>query len=406
MNAPPQAPFALSLEEAELFRRQGFLGPFTALPPEEMESFGRIITERVLTTPTPYSNYPVQVRHLDSAAVWRLCSLPAIVDRMASLYGPDLVLWYSNVFDKPPAEPERQHEYPWHQDMMNWKLEPMLTISAWLAVTPATVENGCVEIVPGTHRKAIPLVHDTDARYSSWFGGRVADPASFSEASRVTMELTPGQFFLFNERTLHRSGPNRTRQRRLGLSVRVTVPFVKTYETWPCLRLRGRDPLGVNAYIEPPVSDPDLENWPSGLPDAENFVFERSIPGLGWHAPENDRGRGFCWMAEKNSWVELRADGRGERLFQCQILHVLAPQMLQGLQIRVNDHPLTLNWREGSVLQVEARVPEQAFRARPGRAKVAFHIPSPTRPCDVNSTSGDTRVLGIGVHRISLTSVM
>ena len=49
-------------------------------------------------------------------------------------------------------------------------------------------------------------------------------------------------------------------------------------------------------------------------------MFERSIPGLGWHLPENDRGHAFCWTGPQNdSWVELRTNGAGERRFEFRV---------------------------------------------------------------------------------------
>src|SRR4051812_43799085 len=116
--------YALSPDEMERFRQQGFLGPLTAFTPEEMARF-RPTLEKVLRTPSPYTSYFTQMRHLDSRTVWNLCSAPAIVDRMASLFGPDLILWYSNLFNKPPASPEQPGEYPWHQDRWFYQLEPM-----------------------------------------------------------------------------------------------------------------------------------------------------------------------------------------------------------------------------------------------------------------------------------------
>ena len=145
-----ELPVCLSPEEIEQFRTQGYAGPFTAFSPHEMEKFRTTVCERVLPTPTPYCPFGLRVRHLDSQAVHAMCSAPAIVERMASLYGPDLVLWNSNLFNKPPARPEQQEEYPWHQDHYNWNMEPILNISAWLAITPASGGILCP-------RSAIPL---------------------------------------------------------------------------------------------------------------------------------------------------------------------------------------------------------------------------------------------------------
>ena len=247
------APYVLKPAEIERFERQGYLGPFTAFTPEEIAERRRAIVERVLPPFTPGKYNRASRRHLDSLTIFKLCSARAIAGRVSSLLGPDLVLWGSNLFHKPP---ERAEEYPWHCDSQFWQLEPMVTISAWLALTPATLENGCVEVVPGSHQQDIPWILDDSDRYTQRFWGRTADPAYFNEADKVPMVLTAGQFFLFKERLLHRSGPNRTQEFRLGLGIRFTTPSVAVKENVDCILLQGRDRFGLNPYVKPPADDP------------------------------------------------------------------------------------------------------------------------------------------------------
>ena len=147
--------FSLTPSEVELFRKQGFLGPFAAFAPEEMEDIRKVIYERVLPTPTPYDTYG-RARYTDSETIWRLCSAPAIVDRMASIYGPDLLLWACSFFHKPPA---RGVEYPWHQDVTHWFLEPSISLSAWI------VFNGDLQ-------RGRPILVDTRAASFAGVSGR------------------------------------------------------------------------------------------------------------------------------------------------------------------------------------------------------------------------------------------
>src|SRR5690242_4725827 len=109
----------LTREEVLRFMNEGYLGPFTLCSPEEMAVLRGRIEREVLTDPGPSGN-PVQSRHLDRRVVYDICSHPAIVDRMAAIFGPDLVLWRSNFFTKEPGA----REIPWHQDFQYWPLEP------------------------------------------------------------------------------------------------------------------------------------------------------------------------------------------------------------------------------------------------------------------------------------------
>lgn len=398
--------FSLSPEEIEQFRTQGYVGPFTAFAPHEMEKFRETVCERVLPTPTPYCPFGLRVRHLDSRAVYEMCSTPAIVERMASLYGPDLVLWNSNLFNKPPARPEQQEEYPWHQDHYNWNMEPILNISAWLAITPATLENGCVEIIPGSHRQIIPPAVDTDPAKSLRFGGIASDPAYVDETRKVAMVLEPGQFFLFNERLLHHSNPNRTTEHRLGLAVRVTVPIAKVSEPFPCIMLRGEDRMGFNRYIQTPRDEPDF-HWLDSLPPGHDYLFDRPIPGRGWHVRETEGQYHFAWTGlEAEAWIDFRPVAAGDHLLRLEVIHMLTMAAVSELQLLVNGQAMATTHEEvGDTLVVEARVPEAVLQSRTDRVRVALRGSPLLRPCDLNPESTDKRSLGLGMRRIALIPV-
>ena len=77
------------------FRRDGYLGPFALCSPDEMAVL-RPEIERVLATDPANGDGRVHNRHLDSRAVYDLATRPEIVERMACLYGPDLLLWRTN----------------------------------------------------------------------------------------------------------------------------------------------------------------------------------------------------------------------------------------------------------------------------------------------------------------------
>jgi polysaccharide pyruvyl transferase WcaK-like protein len=394
--------FHLSPHEMETFRTQGYLGPFRAFETSEMERVLEIIRDRVLPTPTPYCPFGLRLRHLDSRTIFDLCSAPPIVERMAALYGPDLILWNSNLFNKPPAQPGHVEEYPWHQDHYNWNMEPILNISAWLAITPATIENGCVEVIPGSHRQMIPAATDTDPAKSLRFGGVASDPAYIDETKKVAMVLEPGQFFLFNERLLHHSNPNRSGTHRLGLAVRATVPIVRVSEPFPCVLLRGQDTMGFNHYVQPPAGEPDSA-WVASLPGEHQYSFDRPIPGKGWHLLENDGQHRFAWTGlEPEAWLDFRPVGPGEHVLRCEVLHRLSEEAVNKARVLVNGEPVTiLRTDTEGIVTLEARVSESVLRARPQAVRITLIGPC-MRPCDVNPASKDKRRLGLGVRRISL----
>ncbi len=244
--APDLAP-TLSAAEREQFHQRGFLGPYALCSPAEMAARTPAI-ERVLITPAPDHKQLGHNRHLDQRVIWDLASHPAIIGRMASVYGPDLLLWRTNFFIKH----QDGKEIPWHQDYNYWPLEPAVIISAWIAVDRTSTENGCLQIIPGSHRKILPHVRATkDMGF-----GEMADPAGYDASQAINLEMAPGEFVLFNERTLHHSHANHSTKRRIGLAVRVIVPLVKVlaYDAprHRLIQLCGGDPLGLNRLCQPP----------------------------------------------------------------------------------------------------------------------------------------------------------
>jgi ectoine hydroxylase-related dioxygenase (phytanoyl-CoA dioxygenase family) len=241
----PQQSYALSIDEVKQFHEQGFLGPFTAFSEDEMADIRDYIEREVLDHDDgPQEGAPVHDRHRDHSVIYDLYTHPAIVDRMKSIYGDDLLLWATHLWNKQPGDAE----IPWHQDGSYWDIEPPLNISAWIAIDEVTTENACVNLIPRSHQQQIPHV---DAPESVAFG-EMADPGAFDPDGAVEMELRPGQFFLFTERTLHQSDPNDSDRRRLGTSMRVTLPIVdidheSLYPGHEAAVISGEDWHGINA---------------------------------------------------------------------------------------------------------------------------------------------------------------
>jgi hypothetical protein len=389
----------LTQQQIDDFHRDGFVGPFTAFSAVEAERFRQIVCELVLTTPSPYSPYRTELRHLDSATIWSLCTSPAITGCLHSLYGPDLMVWYSNLFDKGSDRIELQGTYPWHQDTIPFEDEDQTTLTVWLALTPATAENGCVELLAGTHQQTLPILQETATGIASWFGGRVSDTSSLNPSGGTQMVLDAGQFFLFDGRVVHASGSNRTAHRRIGLSFRVTVPSKPLGVPHPCLLLGGDVGPVQNVMGVPPTRDPSLVLGAQWLRDAGTFRFDQAMPGLGWHLPEYIGQHPFRWTGpEAESWLEFARPEPGCTNVRCSILHAVAAPTLESLQILVNDVPLDIVWSElDSGVQVRADIPQSVLDRSVDRLRLTFRVAQVHRPCDLVATSTDNRSLGVAI---------
>ncbi|MDE2749629.1 MAG: phytanoyl-CoA dioxygenase family protein [Chloroflexota bacterium] len=242
----------LSRAEVDFFVENGYLGPYAAMSPAEMAELRQEIDRHVLNRAGPNPRRPMQSRHMDNAAVYDLASHPAIIERIAGLLGPDLVVWTTNFWLKEPGAAE----IPWHQDINFWPIEPPVNTSAWIAIDEVTAENACVRLIPGSHRQF--LQHSRAPAEMAI--AEMVDPDAYDEDLAVNMELKPGEFFLFSERLLHTSGENNSDKRRLGLSIRVTVPFAHIFQDshlhpgHTAILASGKDVMGFNRYAGRPKS--------------------------------------------------------------------------------------------------------------------------------------------------------
>jgi ectoine hydroxylase-related dioxygenase (phytanoyl-CoA dioxygenase family) len=196
----------------------GFAGPFPLASPAEIALIGLQLVKSVFNRPGPFANDVYLDRHLDSALVAHLCTHPAILAQVEPILGADLVVWRSIFFSKGPGS----MEVPWHQDSHFWNLDPPVTLTAWLAIDRAHRADYCMEVVPGSHRTALP--HVPSAPGSQF--PETTEPGTFDGSRAIELPVDAGMFVLFDRGLVHRSkGGGETR--RLALSVRIAPSHVK-----------------------------------------------------------------------------------------------------------------------------------------------------------------------------------
>jgi phytanoyl-CoA hydroxylase len=133
-----------------------------------------------------------------SAVLRELSAHPRFVDLCADLVGPDVRLYWDQAVYKKPEKPRR---FPWHQDNGYTFVEPQEYLTLWVALTDATLENGCPQVAPGIHRHGT-LAH----RYVDPLGYEVFE----DHPDAVAAEVRAGGVVAFSSLTPHLTGPNTT----------------------------------------------------------------------------------------------------------------------------------------------------------------------------------------------------
>ena len=124
-----------------------------------------------------------------------------VLDIVAQLLGDDLDCFLSQFIFKTPGA----YGQPWHQDALYFPFEPDAQLGVWLAVTAATLDNGCLHVLPGSQREAVHA-HTRDERPGSNYGYLEIVDHDMSGAIPVLMQ--PGDLLVFHSHLMHRSTDN------------------------------------------------------------------------------------------------------------------------------------------------------------------------------------------------------
>lgn len=129
---------------------------------------------------------------------------PAIVGRLRQLLGPHLVCPLAHHNCIMTKEPRFSSDTGWHQDIRYWSYTRPELVSVWLALGPERQENGCLQLIPGSHRVPYSRTAFDDALF---FRTDLEENQPIL-ADRVLAELDPGDVLFFHCRTLHAATRN------------------------------------------------------------------------------------------------------------------------------------------------------------------------------------------------------
>src|SRR5262249_43199210 len=178
---------------------------------------------------------------------------PAVLDAVEGIIGPDILAWDADFIIKNARDPRF---VSWHQDLTYWGLDPTEVVTAWFALSPSTIESGCMRVVPGSHRGMIIPHRDTFSRDNLLTRGQEV-AVEVDERQAADVVLRPGQMSLHDGKIIHGSHANRTDGRRIGFAIRYLPTHVRQVAgpRDSAMLVRGRDAY-CNFELEPrPAGD-------------------------------------------------------------------------------------------------------------------------------------------------------
>lgn len=208
--------------EVEAFARDGFLFPLPVFSSGETAAWAAEILALAATGVPDHPVPWIQKTYLLLPSLDAMIRDRRLTAPVAAVLGEDLLALSADVFVKPPRSSRR---ITWHQDVNFWELDPFDVLTAWVALTPATPDNGCMRYAPAGHHGRIEHVERPDPENILSRGQELA--VTVDEATAVDVVLRPGEVAFHHGLAPHASGPNHSDQPRVGVAIRYASTAVR-----------------------------------------------------------------------------------------------------------------------------------------------------------------------------------
>lgn len=234
MSAAALRTAVLDADECDGYARDGQITPAWRLPDDLLKRMQNALAQQIdVAAPARPDFIPLPHVPPKDATGARLelareffdfVTHPQLLDLVQPLLGPDIILWASAVFCKPATT---GLEVPWHQDGQYWPIRPRATVTVWIALDQVDVGNGCMRVIPGSHRMG-EFSHAVSDREDLVLNNVLDDPRIDLDSARDIV-LEPGQVSLHDVALVHGSQPNTSGRRRAGFAIRY-MPATSLYD--------------------------------------------------------------------------------------------------------------------------------------------------------------------------------
>mgnify|MGYP003956548239 FL=1 len=246
----------LANKQINFYNENGYLYPIKVISPEESLQYRKKLEEYELKTGHVISGNDRHKSHLLFRWVYEIVNNKIILDAVEDLLGPNILCWSTNFFIK---EPKDNTFVSWHQDAEYWGLEPNDVVTAWIALSDATIKTGPMEVIPKSH-KWKNREHEQTFKNNNLLsrGQEIKNITNINKA--IAMPLLAGEISLHHVKLAHSSKINKSNDRRIGIAIRYASTAVKQKKSNKdsALLVRGKDNYLNFTHEKPPKSDNDV----------------------------------------------------------------------------------------------------------------------------------------------------
>ena len=205
---------SLTTKQLKDYEDNGFVAPIDVLTADEANEIRREIETIEKRWPNELDGLGRNYAHMISPVFDKVCHNSKILDAVESIIGKDILVGGTTLFIK---DPDKKGFVSWHQDAKYIGFEPYNWVTAWLAVTDANEENGCMRMWSGTHKEKIREHKDTFNASNLLTRGQTVQNVPLDKT--VPNELKAGQLSLHHPMIVHGSTPNKSNNRRIGFVI-------------------------------------------------------------------------------------------------------------------------------------------------------------------------------------------
>ena len=256
----------LSKAEIDLYKEKGFVVPKLRVSDEIIQRLREAIEDTLRDNPHVRPEQLASIHTSKTSAgdtighktFLDVAPDNGLVDPVSGILGDHIIMWGVQLFCKPG---EDGMKVPMHQDGQYWPIRPLATCTLWLALDDSDRGNGCLKVVPGSHKNAVHFKHKVEHRKNLVLNQAIKDDR-VSDTEVEYIELKAGQFSLHDVYLVQGSDTNTSGRRRASFTVRymrsssvlrrdLEIPFAGYLVHWagkPLWMVRGEDLSGENDF--------------------------------------------------------------------------------------------------------------------------------------------------------------
>ena len=240
----------LTSQQLDHYRNKGYVSPVSALSSIEAKEIRDEIEKIEKNWPGALEGINRNYIHLISPMLNKICLNKNILDAVESVIGKDILICGTTLFIKDPKE---KGFVSFHQDAKYIGLEPNNWVTVWVAITDANENNGCMRMLPGSHKDSLKHHEQKFDENNLLTRGQTIENVSLDNTDPVILKA--GEMSLHHPTIVHGSGLNYSNDRRIGFVIQSYIGTnVKQIIGKMCVqKARGKDVYRYHDYAETPL---------------------------------------------------------------------------------------------------------------------------------------------------------